>query len=373
MSDNKVRNQTRLKSALVKTRNTIKKKYHKVHNERVKGELKLKEKYAPITDSIQKLVDLKKNKPRIVGNVDIDDDGLNIDLPNDLDGYDYDDYMAHSDDHEWNNLDHAGAAALAPVRVNRKRDRDLLSDDSSVVEVDGKKYQSQFAKELMREQKKRNKEELHNIRKDGAQRSRKKILEHGINKRRVNSLDTYDRLAKKRDIESGDEGLSESDLILETRNKKRATRKKSKSKNKLHEMRQSYKKNPEPAPVEVELSPEDFIGENNTFTGSVPKRTKAVIPLHRFDRVVQKRRAELTDSVRRSRRHFKRPPFTYGKGLENEFIPYTENIAYEYYDDPNELCDRLKLLVSSKQAGNTNHDQEINSIIEELRESDIIE
>lgn len=62
-----------------------------------------------------------------------------------------------------------------------------------------------------------------------------------------------------------------------------------------------------------------------------------------------------------------------GEGLEKDFIPYTQNIAYEYYDDPNELCDRLKLLVSSKAAGNSNHDQEINSIIEELRENGILE
>lgn len=61
-----------------------------------------------------------------------------------------------------------------------------------------------------------------------------------------------------------------------------------------------------------------------------------------------------------------------GKGLQNEFVKYGDRVVYEYYDDPNELCDRLKLLVSSKQAGNTNHDYEINSIVEELREAEII-
>lgn len=62
----------------------------------------------------------------------------------------------------------------------------------------------------------------------------------------------------------------------------------------------------------------------------------------------------------------------HGNGLEKTFIPYIENIVYEYYDDPNELVERLMLLISSKSAGNTNHDQEINSIIEELRERNII-
>lgn len=64
----------------------------------------------------------------------------------------------------------------------------------------------------------------------------------------------------------------------------------------------------------------------------------------------------------------------YGKSLDFNFIPYNESnrIVYEYFDDPNELCDRLRLLISSRMAGNTNHMQEINSIIEELRELDYI-
>lgn len=58
------------------------------------------------------------------------------------------------------------------------------------------------------------------------------------------------------------------------------------------------------------------------------------------------------------------------KLVDFDFIPYNvkNNVIYEYFDDPNELCDRLRLLVSSRMAGNTNHMQEINSIIEELHE-----
>lgn len=56
--------------------------------------------------------------------------------------------------------------------------------------------------------------------------------------------------------------------------------------------------------------------------------------------------------------------------IDFDFIPYNRKnrIIYEYFDDPNELCERLQLLISSRMAGNTNHKQEINSIIEELRE-----
>lgn len=45
---------------------------------------------------------------------------------------------------------------------------------------------------------------------------------------------------------------------------------------------------------------------------------------------------------------------------------------YLYWDDPNELVDRLRLLIASQAAGHTNHNNEIVSIIEELREADII-
>uniref|UniRef100_A0ABD2WBK0 DUF8207 domain-containing protein n=1 Tax=Trichogramma kaykai TaxID=54128 RepID=A0ABD2WBK0_9HYME len=45
---------------------------------------------------------------------------------------------------------------------------------------------------------------------------------------------------------------------------------------------------------------------------------------------------------------------------------------YRYWNDPNELCERLKLLLGEKNAGNSSHDNEINSIIEELREEGYI-
>lgn len=47
-------------------------------------------------------------------------------------------------------------------------------------------------------------------------------------------------------------------------------------------------------------------------------------------------------------------------------------IEYVYWDNPNELVDRLRLLIASQSAGNNNHANEINSIIEELREISII-
>lgn len=53
------------------------------------------------------------------------------------------------------------------------------------------------------------------------------------------------------------------------------------------------------------------------------------------------------------------------------FIPQAEK-TYLYWDDPNELVERLSLLLASKQAGHTGHEREILSIEEELREAGYI-
>lgn len=56
--------------------------------------------------------------------------------------------------------------------------------------------------------------------------------------------------------------------------------------------------------------------------------------------------------------------------LMKNYCPKTD---YKYWDDPNELVDRLRLLIASKNAGNNNHNNEIIAITEELVEANIIE
>lgn len=51
---------------------------------------------------------------------------------------------------------------------------------------------------------------------------------------------------------------------------------------------------------------------------------------------------------------------------------YNPNTDLIYWDNPNELIDRLKILVASRSAGNDNHDNGILAIIEELKEAGII-
>lgn len=66
-----------------------------------------------------------------------------------------------------------------------------------------------------------------------------------------------------------------------------------------------------------------------------------------------------------------------GRGLKSLRTDYmihrkNERKTFTYWDDPNELVERLRLLVASQSAGHTSHHNEIMSIVEELREADII-
>lgn len=62
--------------------------------------------------------------------------------------------------------------------------------------------------------------------------------------------------------------------------------------------------------------------------------------------------------------------------VSGEGLPFLKkvkaDVSYVYWDDPNELVDRLKLLIASRDAGNTGLDNEIISVIEELREAGFV-
>lgn len=63
-------------------------------------------------------------------------------------------------------------------------------------------------------------------------------------------------------------------------------------------------------------------------------------------------------------------PITQGNGL---FMEVNNNkIDHVYWDDPNELVERLRLILAETKAGHTGHTNDIISIIEELKEAKII-
>lgn len=62
-----------------------------------------------------------------------------------------------------------------------------------------------------------------------------------------------------------------------------------------------------------------------------------------------------------------------GAGLHEPMLKKMKNsVDLVYWDDPNELVERLKLLIASQDAGNTGVNNEIIAIIEELRETGYI-
>ena len=65
---------------------------------------------------------------------------------------------------------------------------------------------------------------------------------------------------------------------------------------------------------------------------------------------------------------------TTGAGGEYDANMLVDNktTKYVYFNEYDELVDRMRKLYASKEAGNTSHDNEIQSIIEELREGGII-
>lgn len=62
---------------------------------------------------------------------------------------------------------------------------------------------------------------------------------------------------------------------------------------------------------------------------------------------------------------------TLGEGLQKRLLRRSTP-DFRHWDDPNELCDRLRLLIFSKQVGNTRLDSRNISILEELQEAGFI-
>lgn len=61
-----------------------------------------------------------------------------------------------------------------------------------------------------------------------------------------------------------------------------------------------------------------------------------------------------------------------GEGISPKLTYNDRSLEYVYWNKPTELVNRLRIIWASKMAGNDNHENEILSIIEELREENII-
>lgn len=327
-----------LKLSLVQARKTIAKKFRKLHNERVDRERDLEEKFAPITNSINKLIDTKK--------------------------------LLSSEGNRKNNDNAIENDHILDVPIGERVLDNPYVENDEFIDVDNNQNDDITRPENISLPDSSDDEMVDIIPNNANEQTR-------AAKRRVTDIDP-DQNQNKR---------SHDDLEAIDAARRRAEMRRSKKKQQLDSLRElrnvgmkklKQKKNNEPVPratkqKQVIMSPEDYDADGN-FTGYASKRRKVSIDPEKLRKMRKKSRKKLLLQLERLQRTrlARNRSTTYGLGLEKEFIPYTQNIVYEYFDDPNELCDRLKLLVASKKAGNSNHDQEINSIIQELRELNII-
>lgn len=93
---------------------------------------------------------------------------------------------------------------------------------------------------------------------------------------------------------------------------------------------------------------------------------------HKYTFVIKPLLEDETPSSTSKRTKTKRIQSWTGEGISSKLIYNNKPLQYVYWNKPNELINRLRFLWASKMAGNENHQNEIISILEELREEDII-
>lgn len=413
-----------LKASLVRARHSIANKLQQLHMQRINQDKRNEVKYSPITNSINQLVATNDailahndSQPQIDNqHVDIydridPDELINMDIDNRVNEYLAEEqpepayitpadellhYNSDGDDAETVEMD-----SILPMQNNRENM--LNSSEQARREVNN-------AKGERHAQRSRTLKQIRSAKLPYA--SRRKIIMNQTLKKDKTSIPANELEAILSqypvDTDAIDTSLPESDSEVTTHSKKAnkrrhesKTEKKSSSGKKKsivlsledYDKKGNYnglapkrRKITAPAKIlhrngklrnmsskrKIIISPEDY-DEKGNYIGLAPKRRKIAVKSKKLIKKMKLFRDAMT--LHQSARIIDKSNsnFSAGKGLEKDFIPYNSNIVYEYYDDPNELCDRLRLLVASKQAGNSNHDQEINSIIEELRESNFIE
>lgn len=363
----------RLKNSLVKVRKTIASKFKKLHCDRIERERELAKKYAPITDTIKKLIDTKRNIQNERNRIDDneDDNERNDEAPPpqpfSYDGDDNEEPLEGSDveinnnngnDHEIVDMSYeiADVADANVVPQRRRIERRRRIDHDEIVS-----FLSQNPQPIESGKRERDREVMrHDFYDDEIAHHARK----SIKKRRFLDADEIARHKRRKSIKR--KRLLDADDEIANENGRESIKRK-----RLLTVAAMAKQ--QPFDLKAALR---NVQRTRKVTASM-LRKKIVNPEGNLLLQARKGRFEFTDGITKDllRKKMKKIKLR-GSGvslLEEKFIPYTQNIAYEYYDDPNELVDRLRLLVASKSVGNSNHAQEINSILEELRERKLIE
>lgn len=396
----------KLKSKLVNIRKIIQDKFRKVKRDRIKQENVSNEKYKPITQAISKL------KERTHSSADEFDWGRDIYSKSNFSPMDYNSF-SESD----------GDQSMRSIRHKKSRLRD---DDS--IELRRKKSRLSHPRKLSSKKLKRRLNQLKNARKIRAEAKMKSLKQKSpqLAKLIQSKQDQPDDAGFDKSDDGGDLFVHSNDQIKRLRLEKSALDKSSeqmrlKNNKKILEMRkvddilmgvkdkaiadslnkrdniidissdgefrgekksnvQSQKSKPS-SPYELRPSTlkqldhkkvPETIAVGTTLDEYIAMASGKPIS-HKYVPIVKDTPHSATMKRRKSKEKKAKDDETKGGGsIEADFIPYNENIVHEFYDDPNELCDRLRLLIASRTAGNSNHSQEINSIISELREVGVI-
>lgn len=417
-----------IKRSLIHTRDIIKKKFRKLHSDITKKKRELEERYQPITKRLQKLIDI---------NNDADEDQYkrpNFKYQNFASGeQDY----ANNDDDDEEMLSVADVkptnSYVNQLKIKRLRTSDY--DERSAKDKKSRRNSQISLKSESSVNNLTNTAVTNPSNQQQTTKRNRETEESEFIPDDKKMREFFERISKNNDNDNNDDdaySLPETSIASnKTQLKRKRMQKTVDDLNNLHDIRmtglqKSKKKNPTRNLNDdslIVVSPQDY-DEHGKFRGPGVKRSKHAVPQDKLKKTVRnltskvhfetpkRRNAKKVEKIKtdpkpRNKPKIYRKPWKQivrrltargkvrkiktaligddlrlrrltknqisGKGLEEEFIPYTENITYEYYDDPNELCERLMLLVSSKEAGNSNHSREINSIIEELRERNIIE
>lgn len=95
--------------------------------------------------------------------------------------------------------------------------------------------------------------------------------------------------------------------------------------------------------------------------------------LKKYKHILQQTNVHGHKSKRYKYKNIIQPLFKQGSGLQLDYkVNNSSRPEYTYWDDPNELVERLQLLIGSTEAGHNGHGNEIISIIEELKEAKLI-
>lgn len=110
-------------------------------------------------------------------------------------------------------------------------------------------------------------------------------------------------------------------------------------------------------------TPRNFTTDDEKTYQKIVKKTNAHRRYYKYNQQIKGNRSNKYKNII--------APLAKGEGMIMQTVT-GKPVDYVHWDDPNELVERLNLLKASERAGHTGHSNEINSIVEELKEANII-